>query len=149
MAAGGQDAVLAGDDLGARADDDGDARLRVRVAGLADTRDATVPDADIGLVDAGRVDDEGVGDDGIHGALRAGRLRLAHAVADHLAAAELHLLAVDGEVLLDFDEELGVGKPHPVARGRSIHVGIGRARDAGGHGKIRQLMMGSAVRAWR
>ena len=31
-------------------------------------------------------------------------LALAHAVADHLAAAELHLLAVDGEVALDLDE---------------------------------------------
>ena len=36
---------------------------------------------------------------------------LPHAVADHLAAAELHLLAIGGEILLDLDEELGVGEP--------------------------------------
>ena len=52
---------------------------------------------------------------------------LAHAVADHLAAAELHLLAVGGEILLDLDDEIGVGEPHAVAGGRAEHVGIDRA----------------------
>src|SRR5690606_2059537 len=93
-AAGGEDASLAGDDLGARADDDVDARLNVRIAGLADGGNTPVLQADVGLHDAPVVDDEGVGDDGVDGALGAARLRLAHAVADHLAAAELHLLAV-------------------------------------------------------
>ena len=37
-AAGGEDLALAGDDLGRGADDDGDARLGVRIAGLADAR---------------------------------------------------------------------------------------------------------------
>ena len=41
-AAGGEDLAFAGDDLGAGADDDVDARLDVRVAGLADADDATV-----------------------------------------------------------------------------------------------------------
>ncbi len=53
-AAGGEDLALAGDDLGAGADDDGDAGLGVRIAGLADGGDAAVLQADIGLVDAGR-----------------------------------------------------------------------------------------------
>ena len=52
-AAGGEDLAIAGDDLGAGADDDGDAILRVRIAGLADGSNATVPEADIGLEDAG------------------------------------------------------------------------------------------------
>ena len=60
-------------------------------------------------------------------------LALAHAVADHLAAAELHLLAIDGEILLDLDEELGVGEPDPVADGRAEHLGIGGAGNAVGH----------------
>ena len=51
-AAGGQDAPLARDDLGPRADDDVDARLGVGVAGLADLVDAPVAQADVGLVDA-------------------------------------------------------------------------------------------------
>ena len=87
------------------------------------------------LIDAGPVHDQRVGDDGVDRALRPRRLALAHAVADHLAAAELHLLAVDGEVPLHLDDELGVGQPHPVAGGRPVHVGIGGAGDAGGHGR--------------
>ena len=56
-----------------------------------------------------------------------GDLALPHAVADHLAAAEFHLLAVNGEILLDLDDEVGVGEPHFVARGGAEHVRIGRA----------------------
>ena len=87
--------------------------------------------AHVGLVDAGVVEDQRIGDDGVECTFRARRLRLAHAVADHLAAAELHLLAMDGEVLLHLDEEFGVGEPHPVAHGGAIHGGIGGARNPG------------------
>jgi hypothetical protein len=58
------------------------------------------------------VEDEGVGDHRIDGTLRIRDLALSHAVADHLAAAELHLLAIRGEIPLDLDHEFGVGKPH-------------------------------------
>jgi hypothetical protein len=34
---------------------------------------------------------------------------VAHAVADHLAAAELDFLAIERAVRLDLDEQLGVG----------------------------------------
>ena len=44
------------DHLGARADGDGDPRLHVGVAGLADGRDVAVLDADVGLEDAGVID---------------------------------------------------------------------------------------------
>jgi hypothetical protein len=66
---------------------------------------------------------------------------LPHAVADHLAAAELHLLAVGGEILLDLDDEIGVGEPHAVARGRAEHVGIDRA---GHFARACQLSVGAA-----
>jgi hypothetical protein len=49
----GDDPVLAGDDLGARTDDDVDSRLDIRVSGLADGMDEPVAQADIGLLDAG------------------------------------------------------------------------------------------------
>ena len=58
-------------------------------------------------------------------------LRLAHAVADHFAAAELHLLAIGGQVAFHLDEQIGVGQAHAVAGGRPEHVGIGSAGDAG------------------
>ena len=54
--------ALAGDDLGARADDDVHARLHVGVAGLADRRDAAALQPDVGLDDAPVVDDQRVGD---------------------------------------------------------------------------------------
>ena len=132
-AARGQDAPLASDCLGGRADDDVDARLGVGIARLADGSNHPIPEADIGLIDAGVVDDEGVGDDGINRTFRARALRLAHSVPYDLAAAELHLLAIGGEILLDFDEELSIRKADPVARGRAVHISVSGARNACGH----------------
>ena len=132
--AGGEDLAFAGDRLGAGADDDVDVRLDVRIAGLADAGDLAVLDADVGLDDAPVVDDQRVGDDGIDGAVGAGHLALAHAVADHLAAAEFHLLTVGGEVLLDLDDQIGIGEADLVARGRAEHLGVGGAGNAVGHG---------------
>ncbi len=132
-AAGGQDLAFAGDRLRRRADDDVDAGLGVGIAGLADADDAAILQADIGLHDAGMVDDEGVGDDGVDGAVGTARLTLAHAVADHLATAELHLFAISGEVLLHLHDQIGVGKADLVADGRAEHVGIGGAGNSGWH----------------
>jgi hypothetical protein len=132
-----QDAPLARDHLGSRPHDDGDPGLRVGIARLADGMDAPVAQADIRLVDAGPVHDQRIGDDRIHGPARAGDLRLPHPVADHLAPAELDLLAIDGQVALDLDDQIGIGQPQPVARGRAIHGGIGGTRDSGGHGGLR------------
>ena len=69
--AGGEDLAFAGDRLGAGADDDVDARLRVRIAGLADRGDAAVLQADIGLDDPPMIDDQRIGDDGVDGAFGA------------------------------------------------------------------------------
>ena len=99
-----------------------DARLDVRIAGLADGGDAAVLDADIGLHDAPVVHHDGVGDHRVDGALRVRHLRLAHAVADDLAAAELHLLAIDREVLLDLDGERRIREADLVARRGAEHV---------------------------
>ena len=59
-----------------------------------------------------------------------GRLALPHAIADHLAAAELDLLAVERAVGLDLEEELGVGEAHPVAGRRPVHLGVGGTAQA-------------------
>src|SRR5258706_2065716 len=85
--------ALARDDFRRAADHDGHARLDVGIARLADAADAAVLDPDVGLHDAPVVDDQRVGDDGI-GAVFPVALALAHAVADHLAAAEFHFLAI-------------------------------------------------------
>src|SRR6185436_18278345 len=96
-ASGGDDRAFACDDFGRRTDDDGDVGLDVRIAGFADTGNATILDADIRLDDAQIVDDKSVGNDGVGDFMRAA-LALAHAIADNLAAAELHLFPIDGEV---------------------------------------------------
>src|SRR4029077_20756170 len=67
-AASGDDLALASDHLGARADDDGNARLDVGIARLADRGDATGLERDVSLVDAGPVDDHRVGDYRVGGA---------------------------------------------------------------------------------
>ncbi len=148
-AARSDDLALARDRLRARPDDNVDARLHIRIARLADGGDAPVLDADIGLDDPPMIQDQRVGDDGIDRTLAPRRLALAHAVADHLAAAELHLLAVDGAVLLDLDDEVGVGEAHPVADRGAIHSGISGAGDFHRHGCSFYLVFSIAARAWR
>src|SRR4029077_9734155 len=113
--------------------DDIDTGLDVGVAGLADAGDAAALDADIGLDDAPVVENDGVGDDGVDGALGAGTLRLPHAVADHLAAAEFNFLAVDRAVGLDLDDQFGVGQSQPVADRRPEHRRVSGAGERGGH----------------
>src|SRR5262249_13694912 len=97
----GQDFAFPGDRLGAGTDDDVDSSLRIRIAGLADPGNAAIAEANVSLVDAGMIDDEGIGDHGIDGAIGAAKLALPHAIPDHLAAAELHLIAVAGQVFFD------------------------------------------------
>ncbi|MNP16023.1 hypothetical protein D3C76_1084020 [compost metagenome] len=125
-ATGGDDLAFGGDHFGARADRHADTRLHIRVAGLANGGDTPVLDADIRLDDAPVVDDQRVGQHQVQ-RLAGEHLALAHAVADDLAAAELDLFAIDGEVLLDFHPQRGVGQAHAVADGGAEHVGIGLA----------------------
>lgn len=127
-AAGGEDHALAGDHLGAGADGDVHPGLDVRVAGLADGLDAPVLETDVGLDHAPVVEDQRIGDHRVDH-LRRAQLALAHAVADDLAAAELHFLAIDGEVPFHLDPQVGVGQAHAVADGGAEHVGVGLSAD--------------------
>ena len=99
-----------------------DAGLDVGIAGLADRRDAAVLDADVALDDAPVIDDHRVGDDGVQRTVGSGELALPHAVADDLAAAELHLFAVVVKSLLDLDLRARCRPGEPVARGRAEHL---------------------------
>ena len=90
--------------------------------------------ADVGLDDAPVVDDQRVGDARVSIVpLARGALALRHAVADGLAAAELHLFAVaagaQGVVFLDLDDQVGVGQAHAVADGGAEHFGVGASSD--------------------
>src|SRR5262249_28853238 len=139
-AAGDDDLPLAGDDLGARADDQPrvDPALCERVARLADGDDVAVADADVALDDSPVVDDDGVGDHQV-AMRRAHRLvqrALVLTVANRLAAAEDRLLAVVGVVVLDLDDQLRVGEADPVALGRAILLRIRLAGDLDAHGWV-------------
>jgi hypothetical protein len=120
--------------------------LDVRVAGLADAGDAPVLDPDVALDHAPVVEHERVGDDRVDGLAR-GALRLAHPVADHLAAAELDLLAVGREVALDLDPQFRVGEAQPVARRRAEHLRVGAASEARGHRQFPERPADEAVEA--
>jgi hypothetical protein len=92
----------------------------VRITGLADPGNAPVLDADIGLANAGPVDDERIGDHAVERGLVGNARGLPHAVAQHFAAAELALVAVNGGVLLDFGDERRIAQTNPVAGRRSV-----------------------------
>ena len=115
-----------------RADDERgvDAVHGVGVAGLADADDAAVADADVGLDDAPVVEDHRAGDHQVGRALGAGRGRLAHRLADDLAAAEHHLVAAGAAVLGDLDQQVGVGQPDAVAGGGPVEGGVAGSLDA-------------------
>ncbi len=112
----------------------GHAGHHVGIAGLADAGDAPALDADVRLADAGPVDDERVGDDAVERAASSETpARLAHAVAQHLAAAELALVAVDGGVVLDLRDEIGVAEAHAIAGRRAVDVGVVASIDSMTH----------------
>ena len=126
-----EDFAFSGNHLRARADDDGDAGLHVGVASLAYGSDPAVGDRDVRLDDPPMVQDQRIGDDGVDGALGLAALGLAHAVADHLATAEFDLLAIESEITLHLDEQLGIRQADAVAGRGPIHVGIGAAGESG------------------
>ncbi len=97
----------------------------IRVAGLANARDETVAQANVGLIDSGVVNDQSIGDHRVDGSARPGDLALSHAIPDGFTSPEFHLLAIDGEILLNLDKQLGVGEANLVAGGGTIHGRIG------------------------
>ncbi len=123
---GRQDHLLASYHLGGDADDHPliDPRHDIRVAGFADSGDAPVLDADIGLVDAGIVEHQRIGNHQIQRLILARSALLAHSIAQDLAAAKLALFAVDGVILLDLDDQVGISQADPVAGGRPVHIRV-------------------------
>src|SRR5690606_37228074 len=94
------------------------------VTGFADPEDAATLDADVGLLDAGVIDDQRVRDHDVERLLLGGAVLLAHPFAQHFAAAELALVAVDREVALDLEPQRGVAEAHFVARRRARDVRV-------------------------
>mmetsp|Transcript_29521 Transcript_29521/g.95233 ORF Transcript_29521/g.95233 Transcript_29521/m.95233 type:complete len:216 (-) Transcript_29521:689-1336(-) len=125
--AGGDDHLLARDAVGCHACDHAwrHAVHAIRVARLADANDARTLDADVRLDDPEHwVNDQGVGDDGVERISGGAPGRLAHALAEHLSAAELELVAVDGEVLLHLGQKARVPQLDSVADRRAKHSSV-------------------------
>ena len=121
------DFSFAGKHFGPRADNHSGrhAAHHVGIAGFADSRDAAVANPDVRFVNPHVIHDQRVRNHQVEYPVRGhGRGGLPHAVADHLAAAELGLLSGDGQILFDFNEQVGVGEAHAVARGRPVEVGV-------------------------
>ena len=132
-AAGREDVAFTGDRFGSWPHHDGHPFLGVGVACLPDSHDAAVLQADIRFDDAPPVENQGVGDHRVNGACGPGCLGLAHAVTNDFAAAEFHLIAVNGVVLLDLEDQFSVGESDPVACCGAIGLGVGLAGNAVGH----------------
>lgn len=131
----GQDAPVARDDLRLRTDHQVGVYTvhGVRIARLAESGDPAVADTDVGLDDPPVVDDHDTRDDRVRGAICARSARLTHGFADDLATAEHRLVTGEsgpaGTILLDLDEQIGVGEPDAVAGGGTEQIGIRGTRD--------------------
>ena len=93
--------------------------------------DPAAANSDVRLHDAPVIQNHRVGDHQVeHAACGGRRRRLAHAVAQHLAAAELRFVAGHCEIALDLDQQFGVGQPDAIAGGRTVEIGVLAARNS-------------------
>ena len=133
------DEVFAGNHLRAGADHQPriDSGLDERIARLTDGHDPSAPDADVPFDNAPVVEKDRVGNDEIERRLGLipRKRGLALAIADDLPAAELDLLAVDGVVLLDLDDQLGIRQANAITRRWTIVACIRCTRKSDCHGR--------------
>src|SRR4029078_9248053 len=98
---------------------------QIRIAGLANADNATIPYADVGLHNPPPVDDDRVRDHEVERTLRACRgRRLPHAVADDLAAAELRLFTRYRQVTHNLDQQIRIGQANTITRRRAVQIVI-------------------------
>src|SRR5688572_4398229 len=132
-AAGGKNLTFSREDLCRSADFHAwsDAIHDSGVARLANGGDAAVTYGDIRLVNSRVIQDERVGDDKVWGAACSRRFgRLSHSVANDLAAAKLHLVAIPRMVALDLNDQVGVSQPNAVAFGWAIVIRVSMPVDS-------------------
>src|SRR2546427_9765367 len=118
-AASGDNLALAGDHFSSGADHDRDVRLDIRISSFPDRCNPAVFDSDICLHDSPVIKNQRVRNYRVDCAFTARTLGLAHAVANHLPATELHLLAIGRVVLLYLDDDLGIREAYLVADSRA------------------------------
>src|SRR6202023_2754597 len=94
------------------------------------------------------VDDEGVGDDAVERTLVRNARRLPHAIAEHLATAELALVAIDGRVSFHLGDQPRVPEPDAIARRRSVEVRVMTPVDAAAHRYFQLSALSSQLSAF-
>lgn len=111
-----------------------DAGHRSRVPRLPDAGNAAVPDTDVGLADSQYgVDDQDVGDDEVQRAVGIGESPCTPCLRAWSCRPEHRLVAVDGGVVFDLRQQLGVSQPDTVPGGGPVQFGVVTARDAVRH----------------
>ena len=120
--------ALCGNNLSARANNNGNRGLNIRVARFSDSANAAVLNADIGFYNPPPINNQGIRKYSI-GTVFTHSLRLTHTITDYFATAELHFLSVDCEILLYAGEEFSISESDPITDGWSKHFGIGLTRD--------------------
>src|SRR5215510_15215125 len=132
---GSNNLAFPGDHFCSRSNDNVDARLHIRIASFADSGDPTILHADIGLHISPVIENQSVGYHCVHRSIAARTLRLTHPVTDDLPASEFHFFSVGCEVLLHLDDEVRVGKAHPVADRWTKHLCVGGTTHSVGHSR--------------
>ena len=123
-APGGYNLAFATNNIRPGTDKDIHGVLYIGVAGFADSRNATMLDANVSFDDAPVINDQRIGDHQIHH-LIGFRLRLSHAITYHLAAAELDFIAINSEIFFHLNPQLGIRQSQFITRSGAEHFCIG------------------------
>ena len=75
------------------------------IASLANARDETVLDTNVGLVDTRPIDDQRIGNDGVNDLFVLSTRRLSHALTDRLATTKRALITISCQILLNLDPQ--------------------------------------------
>src|SRR5262252_7533624 len=114
---GSDDLPFAGDHFSSWSNNYVNLRLHIGITGFTDTCNASIFNSNVSLHDSPMIENQRIGNHSIDGTLATRPLRLAHAIANDFPPSELHLVAVDREILLYFDDDVGVREAHLVANG--------------------------------
>src|SRR5260370_17375842 len=106
------------------------------MCGFSEGGNRLCPKCKTGLHNSRGYENQRVGEGRMTRPLSAGKLRLTHAVADDFPASELHLLAIDREVLLHLDDEVGIREAHFVPGRWAKHLCIGDTAHCVGHSRL-------------
>ncbi|MDT4863498.1 hypothetical protein FQZ97_982100 [compost metagenome] len=123
-AACSEDFPFSRDNIGARPYNNIYARLNIRVTGFANTRDASILNANIRFDDPPIVKYDNISNDQIR-SFSGWPLPLPHTVTDNLTSPKGHFLAIDTAILFNLDDKFCVRETQSVTCCGAIKLSIG------------------------